>query len=156
MYCISSTFEKKLNTGKVLNDEDIDAIQTSLTRSVEDWDLGVKLKKALKKIHSQDEVASTSLDALETTATKIAVEIATFLRENYLEEEVPVNIKHEIQEYVIRCGLKKEIMIAFNKEVEENETKSAPSGERLLEQHRDFEKAFKRLQNQVDTLKMQK
>ena len=49
MTCISSTFEKRLNTGKVLNDEDIDAIQTSLTRSVEDWDLGVKLKKALKK-----------------------------------------------------------------------------------------------------------
>ena len=150
MYCISSTFEKKLNTGKVLNDEDIDAIQTSLTRSVEDWDLGVKLNKALKKIHSQDEVAATSLDALETTATKIAVEIASFLRKHYLEVEVPVNIKYEIKENVIRCGLKEDIMRAFNKEIEEDEPKSAPSGERLLEQQRDFEKIFQTLQNKVD------
>ena len=43
MTCISSTFEKRLNTGKVLNDEDINAIQTSLTRSVEDWDLAIGL-----------------------------------------------------------------------------------------------------------------
>ena len=150
MTCISSTFEKRLKTGKVLKDEDINAIQTSLARSVEDWDLGVKLSNALKKIHSHDVVAAASLDALETTATKIAVEIATYLRENYLDEEVPVNVKHEIEEYVVRCGLKKDIMIAFNKEIEENETKSAPSGERLLEQQRDFEKAFQRLQNQVD------
>ena len=90
-------------------------------------------------------MAAASLDGLETTATKIAVEIATYLRENYLDEEVPVNIKHEIKEYVIRCGLKKDIMKAFNKEFDENETKSAPSGERLLEQQRDFEEAFKRL-----------
>ena len=54
MTCISSTFEKRLKTGKVLKDEDINAIQTSFARSVEDWDLSVKLSNALKKIHSQD------------------------------------------------------------------------------------------------------
>ena len=66
----------------MLKEEDIDALQTSITRCVEEWDLEFKLKKALKQIHSQDEMADVSLESLGTTATKIAVEIATFLRDN--------------------------------------------------------------------------
>ena len=80
MICIAGTFEKKLKTGKVLKDEDI-AIQTSLTRSVEDWDLELKLRNALKKIHPHDEMAeaSVSLDSLGTRGGHFAPSVLIFL-----------------------------------------------------------------------------
>ena len=92
-------------------------------------------------------MADVSLESLGTTATKIAVEIATFLRDNQLDEKIPEEINYEIKENVVRWDLKKDIMKAFNKSVKEDGTRSAPSGERLVE--RDFEEAFQKLRNEV-------
>ena len=149
MVCIYSILEKKLAPGKVLKGENIDALQTSVTKSVEEWDLEFKLQKALKRIHSEGEIAEISLESLGTTATKIAVEMAEYLEDHYLNATIPGDINHEIKTNVVRWGLKKDIMAAFNKNMRQNDTRSAPSGERLLEQQRDIEVAFQQLQDQV-------
>ena len=106
--------------------KNINALQTSVTKSVEEWDLEFKLQKALKRIHSDDEIAEISLDSLGTTATKIAVEMAEYLEDHYLDATIPGDINHEIKTNVVRWGLKKDIMAAFNKNMRQNDTRSAP------------------------------
>ena len=151
MVCIDSILEKKLAPGKVLKGENIDALQTSVTKSVEEWDLNLKLQKALNRIHSEGDLAEISLESLSETAIKIAVDMADYLEEHYLDATIPGDINHEIQTNVVRWGLKKNIMEAFKKEMRQKDTRSAPSGERLLEQQRDMEVAFHQLQEQVYT-----